>query len=191
MPLPRQTPSLSSFSSIRLSSRSRLTPAFTVQKTFSIHPALRKNNVIATNSTTIRAYASQDYGSGTGDPKGEDPLNQGPNPSADVEHPGPPPPSAGQGSGSGPTKGTSGGHNSGDSPSAPGSGQGQKNDGGSGSSGKGAQPKILRDTLPAEPDEDVKQHNREMSQRADRAHEKAEDNVKVPKGYWSGEFSIL
>ena len=52
-----------------------------------------------------------DYGSGAGDPKGENPQDQGVNPSADKEHPGPPPPSAGQGSGGGPTKGTEKGHN--------------------------------------------------------------------------------
>ena len=187
MPLPRQIPILTSFSNICSSPRLRFTPTFPIPKTSSIRPIPRKNNTVATTSTTIRTYASGDYGSGKGDPKGENPLEQGANPSADIEHPGPPPPSAGQGSGSGPTKGTNDGHNSGNSPSAPGSGQGQKSGGGgSGGSGKGAQPKILRDTLPAEPDEDVKQHNREMSQRADRAHEKAEDDVKVPKGYWSG-----
>ena len=191
MPLPRQTLSLTSLSNIRLSPRSCLTPTLSVQRSSSVHTIFRKSRIVAPNSNTIRTYASQDYGSGKGDPKGENPLEQGPNPSADVEHPGPPPPSAGQGSGSGPTKGTTGGHNSGNSSSASSSGQGQKGGSGSGSSGKGAQPKILRDTLPAEPDEDVKQHNREMNQRADRAHEKAEDNVKVPKGYWSGKSSFF
>lgn len=49
--------------------------------------------------------ASQDYGSGEGDPKGEKPQQQGPNPSEKLEHPGPPPPKTGdrtgEGSGSG------------------------------------------------------------------------------------------
>lgn len=45
-------------------------------------------------STTLiqRRFASGDYGSGTGDPVGEKPQEQGPNPSEKLEHPGPPPP---------------------------------------------------------------------------------------------------
>ena len=44
-------------------------------------------------------FATQDYGSGTGDPVGDNPQQQGENPSADLEHPGPPPPKVGQGTG--------------------------------------------------------------------------------------------
>ncbi|KAG9562803.1 hypothetical protein KCU79_g6138, partial [Aureobasidium melanogenum] len=65
-------------------------------------------------STMARRMANQDYGSGSGDPKGEKPQEQGANPSADKEHPGPPPPKAGQGSG-GATKADSTGHNTGSS----------------------------------------------------------------------------
>lgn len=44
-------------------------------------------------STTFaqRRFAG-DYGSGEGDPKGEKPQEQGPNPSEKLEHPGPEPP---------------------------------------------------------------------------------------------------
>lgn len=51
----------------------------------------------AHQSTLRRLYATQSYGGGEGDPKGENPLQQGPNPAADKEHPGPPPPDVGQG----------------------------------------------------------------------------------------------
>lgn len=48
------------------------------------------------NTTFLQArFASGDYGSGTGDPKGENPQEQGPNPSEKLEHPGPPPPKTG------------------------------------------------------------------------------------------------
>ena len=215
MPFLRPSASLASASSyIRTrapSSRTIKPAALSAQRTPAIlsaqktlNPAIGKTTT--TTATIVRTYASGDYGSGTGDPKGENPLQQGANPSADVEHPGPPPPSAGQGSGSGPTKGTADGHNSGSSPSAPGSGQGRGQGSGSGSGSgnekteKGAQPKILRDSLPAEPDEDVKQHNWELSQRPNRAHERLgeeeggdgeREREKVPKGYWSGEWMVF
>ena len=47
---------------------------------------------IQTTSFVQTRFASGDYGSGTGDPKGEKPQEQGPNPSEKLEHPGPPPP---------------------------------------------------------------------------------------------------
>ena len=64
-------------------------------------------------SAIPRVQATSDYGSGNGDPKGENPQEQGANPSADLEHPGPPPPKQGEGSGSGPTKGGKDSSNSG------------------------------------------------------------------------------
>lgn len=42
-------------------------------------------------------FASQDYGSGDGNPVGEKPQQQGKNPSENIEHPGPPPPKVAQG----------------------------------------------------------------------------------------------
>ena len=87
----------------------------TITKTLS-HSSLARNlarSLTATRPSAAdlpqRRFASGDYGSGTGDPKGEHPKEQGPNPSADKEHPGPPPPKAGQGSGS-TTKATTEGH---------------------------------------------------------------------------------
>jgi hypothetical protein len=127
-----------------------------------------------------KRYAGQDYGSGQGDPKGEDPQNQGSNPSADLEHPGPPPPAEGQGTGGGPTKAHSGGHNT------------QQNDsssaGSNGSaSGSGAQPKIHNSKVPSEESDDVKQHNEDMGKRHDSSHKQSNDDGKVAKGFWSGE----
>lgn len=57
---------------------------------------------------TTRLSAQQDYGSGSGDPKGEKPGEQGKNPSVDLEHPGPPAPDVGQEGGKHGSKGSSG-----------------------------------------------------------------------------------
>merc|ERR1712137_862229 len=46
--------------------------------------------------TQVR-FATQDYGSGDGNPAGEKPQQQGPNPSEGIEHPGPPPPKVARG----------------------------------------------------------------------------------------------
>jgi hypothetical protein len=63
----------------------------------------------------------------------------------------------------------------------------------SGKSEGKAQPKILSTSPPKESDasEEVKQHNREMDQRADRPAEKVKDEDvekdKVGKSFWTGE----
>ena len=144
-----------------------------------------------------RFYAQQSYGGGEGDPKGEDPQNQGSNPSADLEHPGPPPPAEGQGTGGGPTKAYEGGHNVGQnrsSGSSSSSSAAEKKPSGSEGSGKaasnGAQPKIYSASPPEEHSEEVKQHNREMDNRHGRAQNKVDGDGDhdVGKGFWSGEF---
>ena len=147
--------------------------------------------------TTTR-FASGDYGSGAGDPKGENPQDQGSNPSADLEHPGPPPPKAGQGSGGGPTKGSSTGNNT--EASSQGDGNADSSDGasnsnsksnssgGDGGKSKGAQPKILNESPPENPSEEVQKHNKDVDKRAEQAHEKVADEDiekdKVGKGFW-------
>ena len=128
-----------------------------------------------------KRYAGQDYGSGQGDPKGEDPQNQGSNPSADLEHPGPPPPAEGQGTGGGPTKAHSGGHNTQQNDSSSASSNG------SASGSSGAQPKIHNSKVPSEESDDVKQHNEDMGKRHDSSHKQSNDDGKVAKGFWSGE----
>lgn len=162
--------------------------------------AARSSPVITTraiNPIQHRLYAQQSYGGADDDPKGGDPQNQGPNPSADLEHPGPPPPDVGKGTGGGPTKADGGGHNSRQNESSGGSGSGS----GSGSKGEvssggkasnGAQPKIHSSKVPEnhEESEDVKQHNKEMdNRRLGGAQDKQDDGGKhnVGKGFWSGE----
>ena len=134
-----------------------------------------------------RLYAGSSYGGGEGDPKGENPQDQGPNPSAGLEHPGPPPPSVGQGTGGGPTKKGSEGHNTNQSPSSSG---GQ--DGSSGSDS--ARPKIHQHNAPDEhsQSDDVKAHNEDMARRHDRPTEKSPDKEddSVSKGYWSGALLV-
>jgi len=136
-----------------------------------------------------RFYAQQSYGGGEGDPKGDDPQNQGSNTvSADMEHPGPPPPAEGQGTGGGPTKATAGGHGSQNETS--GSSKTPSSGGGSGkSAGNGAQPKLYKPSVPEEHSEDVKQHNQEMDNRHGRAQNNVDDggNHDVGKGFWGGE----
>lgn len=144
-------------------------------------------------STMARRMATQDYGSGSGDPKGEKPQEQGANPSADKEHPGPPPPKAGQGSG-GATKADSKGHNTGAAKQQKKSfsTMARRMSDEHPKSTKGLEPKLNKNkSTPKEEDlpEDVKQHNKEMDQKADQAAEKLGDDKskkgdKVGKQFW-------
>jgi len=125
---------------------------------------------------------------------GNNPQQQGKRPREDLEHPGPPPPKVGQNNKtspdaeSSPKDGGSSFKSSGDA-----RGDNKSNDTGV----KGAQPKILNESPPAEGEgsEDVKQHNREMDQRAERAYEQVSNEDakkdKVPKKFWSGEYRII
>lgn len=138
-------------------------------------------------SRQSRYYASQSYGSGEGDPKGEKPQEQGSNPvSAEKEHPGPPPPDVGKGSGGGPTKAGEEGHNTGQTSSSGGSSSNSSSgqSGASQSSG-GPQPKILSEGVPAEESDDVKAHNEDMAKRHDRTNAEADNKEqRVGKGFW-------
>ncbi|KZM22913.1 uncharacterized protein EKO05_0004906 [Ascochyta rabiei] len=145
-------------------------------------------------------FATQDYGSGDGNPAGEKPQQQGQNLSENVEHPGPPPPEVAKGQSSSSPNEDSGsspkGSSSSQSASKP-SEQSQSNDGasktggGDGKSVNGAQPKILNANPPATDSEEVKQHNKEMDQRAEKAHEQVSNEEaekdKVPKRFWAGQ----
>nr|OQO17083.1 hypothetical protein B0A51_13381 [Rachicladosporium sp. CCFEE 5018] len=106
----------------------------------------------ATFSTTPRSLAGSDYGSGGGDPKGNDPQNQGANPSADLEHPVVHHPQQLARSGSGKSVGES---------DKSGSGKGEP------------KPKLAASGPPpeAEQSEDVKRHNREVDQRSGKSHQ--------------------
>jgi hypothetical protein len=146
-------------------------------------PALRSQR--AAFSILPRAQATSDYGSGKGDPKGENPQDQGPNPSEHLEHPGPPPPKAGEGSGAGPTKGGKGGSDSGNSSTQQSKGT-QNTD--------KPQPKISNPNPPAENESaEVREHNRQMDQRAETASNKVSskeaEKDAVEKDFWKGKCS--
>lgn len=161
--------------------RSAARPAV-VRPAFFAHPQVR--------------FATQDYGSGEGNPAGENPQQQGQNPSESLEHPGPPPPKVAKGQSSSSPNEDSGSSSSKLSSSSKPSEQSQSNDGASKTGGgnsksvNGAQPKILNAKPPATESEDVKQHNREMDQRAEKAHEQISDEDaekdKVSKSFWAG-----
>lgn len=165
----RLTPILRPITTIRSSPRFLLAPAYAQQH---------------------RLYAGG-YGGGEGDPKGENPQDQGSNPSAGLEHPGPPPPSVGQGTGGGPTQ-KGDGHNPQQNGSSSGDGQASTsgNGGASGGEGDGPQPKIHKHDAPEEHthSDEVRAHNEDIKKRYDRPNEKSvgEDD-KVDKGYWSGQ----
>ncbi|KAK6586356.1 hypothetical protein PZA11_001413 [Diplocarpon coronariae] len=188
MPLFRSSPALSSFTR-------RVAPR-------SIHQTASLRFV----SSTQPRFA-QGYGDGEGDPKGENPQDQGPSNATkhNAEHPGPSPPSEGQGTGEGPTKAggspeeasaQSGGSRSkeaketGSSPTA-GSvgGSGGKSRSPEDKSKKGASPKIADHDDPGagnsrETQAEVEQHNKEFAQGHDRATPAEAD--KVDKKFWTG-----
>lgn len=167
-------------------------------------------------------FATQDYGSGKGNPAGESPQQQGQNPSENLEHPGPEPPSVAKGkSSSSPNK--DGNSNQNDSPKptsespAPSSSQGKRSfstwtrrmkDSSEPavqqgqqlqpdpSQVKGAKPKILNENPPAAGNEsqEVREHNEDMSNRAEQAHERVSnedaEKDKVPSSYWKGMVNV-
>ena len=152
-----------------------------------IHPCPR-TTLQSTYARQRRLYAGSNYGGGEGDPKGENPQDQGANPSAGLEHPGPPPPSVGQGTGRGPTKKGADRHNTQQNASS----SDQSASGGN----AGPQPKIHKHDAPEEHthSEEVRAHNEDMGKRHDRANEKSPDEEgddKVHKGYWSGEWESV
>lgn len=162
--------------------RLRLTPIF---KFTTARPSPRTG--LPSKYIQQHRYAGSSYGGGEGDPKGENPSDQGSNPSAGLEHPGPAPPKVGQGTGGGPTKSGADGHNTTENASSDAQG-GAQTRGGKG----GPQPKIHKHVNPEEHShsEEVRKHNEDMSKRHDRAEDKSPDskeNDKVGKGFWSGE----
>lgn len=137
-----------------------------------------------------RFYAAQSYGGGQGDPKGENPQEQGANPAtSDAEHPGPPPPDVGQGTGGGATKKGSQGHGGSNIASNE---TGTKNGTNGGSPTEAAaQPKIHSHdaTNPENHSEEVKKHNEEMANRHERPYDSSKDGEdKVDKHFWKGKL---
>ncbi|KAF2244177.1 hypothetical protein BU26DRAFT_491547 [Trematosphaeria pertusa] len=176
----------------------------TMLRASALRPALSK----APRAGLQVRFASQDYGSGEGNPAGENPQQQGKRPREELEHPGPPPPKVAQGkpgqetsqassqsSSQGSSQGTSatGSKSTNDSGGDSKPSEGSSSPSGQRSSGKGvkgAQPKILSDNPPGEKDESVRQHNEEMDHRAEKAYEQVSNKDaakdKAPPGYWSG-----
>jgi hypothetical protein len=131
-------------------------------------------------------FATQDYGSGDGNPAGEKPAQQGKNRSEHLEHPGPPPPKVAEGqSSSSPNNDDSKSSSKSDSSAS-------KSDGSK--STKGAQPKIVAAKPPSKENEseDVRKHNEAMENRTEKMHQQAssEDtkDEKVDKEYWAGKL---
>jgi hypothetical protein len=164
---------------------------------------------------TARRLASSDYGSGAGNPAGENPKDQGPSNSSQIEHPGPAAPDVGQGqSGSTPTKEGPGGstYSSGKGGStgkegnkeggvaategAAKSGETQNSASDSGSDktktagGKGRNTLGSGKGQDGEVSEDVKKHNEDVEKRG---HRSSEQDVEggVDKWSWRGEFVYL
>jgi len=168
-------------------------------------------------------FATQDYGSGAGNPAGEKPEKQGQNPSENLEHPGPPPPKVAQGKSSSSPNQDSGSSSAAQNsnpkadPSTSSAQTGQsggkrefststrqrnetkepaveqgKQNKPNPNEVKGAQPKILNANPPKgdEESQDVKEHNRDMDNRAEKAHEQVSnedaEKDKVPSGFWKG-----
>ncbi|KAK0104663.1 hypothetical protein ONS95_004938 [Cadophora gregata] len=153
---------------------------------------------------------TQGYGDGEGDPRGENPQDQGPSNGTKehAEHPGPAPPSEGKGTGGGPTKGgsspedasaQSGGSRSKEAKetgSSPTGGEVGKSDGKSSSSERpeekskdGARPKITNHDVPGsgnskDKEAEVEQHNKEFEKGHDRAP--PADVEKVDSKFWKG-----
>lgn len=58
---------------------------------------------------------------------------------------------------------------------------------------EGLKPKILDEQAPKDDEvsEEVKEHNRDMEGRSDRAHEQIEGEEQVDSKFWSGESSVF
>jgi hypothetical protein len=171
---------------IHLYTMSFLTRPTSVLRSAAFRPAL---SAVPRARQQVR-FATQDYGSGAGNPAGEKPQDQGQNLSEGIEHPGPPPPKVAEGkSSSSPNQDSSSSQSSQQKSSGS---QSQSNDGASKSGNKGAQPKILDESPPAkqEQSEDVKQHNEAMENRTETENKQASSDgakdEKVSKKFWAG-----
>lgn len=129
-------------------------------------PALRSVRAAPASISRIQArFATQDYGSGKGDPAGEKPQEQGTNPKSHLEHPGPEAPKVGGGGGK-PSSPQTEKSSSGEKSSGQGKAEGSKE-------GKGKpQPKILNESPPEKESESTRKHNEEMDQRHNRPYER-------------------
>jgi hypothetical protein len=170
-----------------------------------------------TTSSIARRFASSDYGSGDGNPVGENPQDQGPSRSSQIEHPGPSAPDVGQGqSGSTPTKEGPGGStyssgkggstgkeanesggvsksgNDGKTQSGESTPEKSESDKGSTQSKNGAQPKLNTEPPKVENQKEVDEHNADVSRRSQGSKlKKEEKSDEVGKGFWAGKWTTL
>jgi len=158
---------------------------------FSILDRPMKAHSLKTAST--RLYATQGYGDGKGDPKAENPQDQGASNSTkhNAEHPGPAPPSAGKGTGGGPTKANAdpnpNSNTNTKNPEDASAQSGASPTGGEvGGREKKARPMIHDKSTPDAGDRkaEVEEHNREFEKGHDRAPRAEPD--KVDKKFWAG-----
>jgi len=128
---------------------------------------------------SYKRFASQDYGSGEGNPAGENPKDQGKSQrSRDLEHPGAPAPDTSSSSGGQKTQQSKEPSSSSTDSGTPNKKQEKEV--------KGAQPKIHSQDEPGAENDDVKKHNEEMRNRHDKPRVQSEDNEKVDPKFWSG-----
>jgi len=131
-------------------------------------PRVSRRVPLLSSSTQPRRLAHQSYGNEqSGMQQGQDQQN----PKANLEHPGPEAPAK---------KGTASSSNSSQTQSS----------GSSQSTSQGGSPAIHRPESAAEKDNpDVRKHNEEMEQRHERSvNQLSEEDNKVDKSFWSGEF---
>ena len=197
----------------------RTTPVLSSLTRQHVPIAARQSLIIRAMSTSPIARATQGYGDGKGDPRGEDPQAQGSSNSTkeNAEHPGPAAPSEGQGTGGGPTKAGNKSSKSPEDASAQSGGARSKEAKETGSSPTGGQvggkepsstasesaseksknghePKIQSRSQPGRGNDkakeaEVEQHNKEFEERHDRAGNAEPD--KVDKKFWKGGFEVF
>lgn len=186
-----------------------------------LSPVLRRSTAATsilrpstTSSIVPRRFAHSDYGSPDGNPAGEKPQDQGPNPSEHLEHPGPPAPDVGQ------KKSGNASESKKDSGSSSSSGSGKKEEGGESTSSSsstsasseksnnnslgedstadegrvtaknGAKPKFNTEPPKDVDQAEVDKHNKEIDERQQKnAQGGREVSEKVGKGFWSGKFA--
>jgi hypothetical protein len=132
-------------------------------------------------------HATQDYGSGDGNPVGKNPQDQGTSTATrNIEHPGADAPNTGSSSSSS-SEGEAAQPQSSKTPSSSKDGSNEAGDSGAGDrqkkkETKGAQPKIHSQNNPDTESEDVKKHNEEMGNRYDKPKQQIPEEGRGGKG---------
>jgi hypothetical protein len=138
-----------------------------------------------TTRLSVRPYASQSYG---GDHMSGHPKSDQPNPKADLEHPGPESPaSKGKPSSSSSEKSSSSSSSTSSTPSSSKTEEGSKNS--YPTTSHGGRPAINNPgPAPENASEEVRKHNEEVANSHDRPANQIDEDGKVEKSFWKGEF---